>query len=150
MSSQIAEQTLIEHQTLKHVMDALQIVLNWPAPEAGMPRKLTSLKFVTGSLQRHVEYMLALEETGGYMPQVMAISPQFAKEVATLRQEHDEFREALRQIVAELDGVTASDTQRIATLCDQLVDLLDKLDKHSRTETGLVQEAFLREEGGEG
>ena len=150
MYSQIAQQTMIEHQTLKHVMDGLQIVLTSQVSAAGMARKLTSLRFVVSSLHRHLEHMLNLEESGGYMPEVVAMSPQFAKEVKALRQQHDEFRETLRHIVAELEAVTADDTQRITATCERLSDLLNQLDKHSRTETGLVQEAFLREEGGEG
>ncbi|MCE9552005.1 MAG: hemerythrin domain-containing protein [Planctomycetes bacterium] len=150
MSQSIARQTLIEHQTLKHVTEALRIVLNWQAPDAGLPRKLTSLRFVTGSLQRHMQYMLGLEEQDGYMPQVMAMSPQFAKEVATLRLQHDEFRLALQEIVAQLEAVTADDPAQVSEICKRLTELLDKLDAHSKLETSLVQEAFLREEGGEG
>ncbi|MDZ4821642.1 MAG: hemerythrin domain-containing protein [Planctomycetota bacterium] len=150
MLSDIAQQTLIEHQTLKHIVEALRTVLNWHVPEAGAPRKLTSLRFVTSSLQRHVEYMLNLEETGGYMPEIRAASPKLTDQVEALRQQHDEFRETLRQIVAGLEEVTAGNQQQFASLCERLTTLLAKLDEHSKKETELVQEAFLREEGGEG
>lgn len=150
MTNDFAQQMLIEHQTLKHVMEALRTVLNWHPPEAGMPRKLNSLRFITGSLQRHLQHMLSLEEEDGYMTHIVASNPQLAPQVDALRRQHDEFRESVQQIVAGLEKTPTSGPQQISADCECLVVLLEKLDKHSLEEIDLVQEAFLRDEGGEG
>ena len=84
------------------------------------------------------------------MVRIITTRPHLSEQVETLRHQHDEFREILREIIIGLERVTTGEVQQFSLLCDRLKDLLAKLDEHSKQEIDLIQEALLREEGGEG
>jgi hemerythrin-like domain-containing protein len=146
----VAQQTLVEHGMLKHITDALRAVLAWQVQEGGSARKLSSMRFITQSLQRHLDHLWELEEHDGYMGVVTERIPHLGRQVDALQQEHDRFRRAVRGIVARLERLSPADDTGLGDLCGETLGLLDKLDEHSRKEVGLVQEAFDWEEGGEG
>ena len=146
----IARQTVVEHGMLQHLLGALRMVIGWESEGADFTRKLSTLRFVVQSLQRHLERLMALEEYDGYMGIAVRLSPQLGKEVDALRQEHDEFRGAVHRIVHCLERVSATDRRTLGTVCDDLLALVQRLGEHSRKETDLLQEAFEQDEGGEG
>ena len=67
-----------------------------------------------------------------------------------LLRDHDEFEESLHRLVLRLEHVSASDSAKIDEACRDLEELLVKLDDHHRREAELMQEAFLRDIGGQG
>ena len=149
-SASITEQMLVEHQILRHIMESLRTVVGWSPSAEGGTRKVSSLRFIVSSLQRHLEYLLRLEEEDGYMWQLAKTRPHLTHRVSKLRDQHDNFREVLGQAVSDIDRISTCDDGPGLLLCRNLIGLLDELEAHSDEEIRLVQDAFLRDEGGEG
>jgi uncharacterized membrane protein YccC len=146
----VEQQAMVEHAMLKHICNALRVTLDWKVEGDDLSRHLSSLRFVSQSLQRHLDRMMALEECDGYMDEVVEASPHLAEKVATLKQDHERFRHAVRRIVSRLERLSPTDLSAFGKTCDALRDLLGRLDEHSATETAVIQEAYLQDEGGSG
>jgi hypothetical protein len=145
----ISQQLLIEHEMITHLETALRNILQWTSHGQDLSRKLSSLRFMTESFERHLERLMTLEEHDGYMEVVVESQPQLKAQVDTLRSDHDLFRLTLRRITARLDRLSGEDKFRIEQVSDELLLLLETLDIHSRKEVDLLQESILRDEGGE-
>ena len=146
----IAEQVLKEHQMLKLISQAMQIAIGWTVPAHDISRKLSSLRFVAESLQRHQERLMSLEEDGGYMHAVVESNPNLANQVSALKLDHEEFRQAWSRILPRLDKISPTEHAALTDLCKGMTDLVHRTQEHSTAETTLVQETILRDEGGEG
>src|SRR5262249_61594911 len=149
-NNSIAEQMVVEHEMLKSIVEGLRQAIGLKPEGDTFARKLHTIHFIAQSLQRHLDHLLTLEECDGYMEAVVGLSPQLGKQVDALRQEHDQFRQASRQVVHGLETVAPTDQTTFRNVCDEALALLEKLDEHTRKEAELVQEAFGRDDGGEG
>ena len=145
----LAQQALLEHEILQHVVAALRLSLQWQVTAVGMAKKLSSVRFTAQSFQRHLDRILNLEEGGGYLRFVSEQRPGLTDKVLTLRTEHDDFRESLAQIMMSLEKVDESDIGPFDGICHELEDFLDRLDQHHTREVELIQEA-MADVGGEG
>lgn len=141
---------MIEHETLAHITSALRTTVGWESRGSDFSRKRSSLRFVCESFDRHLKRMFKLEQAEGYMTVVLDSRPELSDEVRTLRGEHVQFRKQVRDILSRLAVVETTDHDTFSRICDELAALLDRLDKHHHKETVLLQEALLRDEGGEG
>jgi hypothetical protein len=148
--SDIQQQVLVEHETLAHVVSALRTTMSWHVTGPDFSRKLSSLRFVGESFQRHLKRLLQLEQAEGYMAAVLESRPELGDAVRALRREHVEFRKGVRDILGRLRSVAVTDQATFARITDDLSALLARLDEHHVKETDLLQEALLRDEGGEG
>jgi hypothetical protein len=119
-----------------------------PGPDGS--RKLSTLRFVAQSFQRHLEHVLALEEFDGYMDLALASAPWLGRATDALRAEHDLFRTEARRLVQRLERLPATDVAALGKLCDDLLVLLGKIEGHNGKEVALIQEAVGRDGGGEG
>jgi len=146
----IPQQVLVEHQTLAYITSALRATIGWKYQGADLSRKLDSLRFVGQSFQRHLKHLMTLEEEDGYMTVVLESRPDLSEEVDRLQKEHAQFRRTLSRIMTRLRRLVPTDHGTYNKVADDLLALLEKLDEHSKKETGLLQEALLRDEGGEG
>ena len=146
----IAEQTRIEQELLRHLMEGLRLSTTWQVQGPDASRKLSTLRFVTASFQRHLERLLALEEYDGYMDKVLECAPRLGRATAALRAEHDGFRSEARRVVQRLEPLPATDPPALEEVGGELVALLDRIEGHNRREMALLLEAFERDEGGEG
>ena len=146
----VQQQVVIEHETLVHITSALRTTIGWEPQEPDFARKLSSLRFVCESFQRHLKRLFRLEQAEGYMTVVVDSRPQLSDQVRALRSEHVHFRKGVRDILARLAEVEPTDHATFSKISEDLLALLDRLDKHHRKEAGLLQEALLRDEGGEG
>ncbi len=144
------QQVLIEHQMLNHITGALKATMDWEYEGTDFSRKLSSLRFVAQSFQRHLKRLMALEEADGYMAVVLDSCPQLNQEIETLRQEHDQFRHALPRIMGRLQRVSPTNRESMTKILDELTALLEKLNAHGKKETSLLLKALLTDEGGEG
>ena len=144
----IARQTQIEHEMLGHLSGGLRATAGWQVPGPEAPRKLSTLRFLAQSFQRHLERLLGLEEGDGYMGLALAASTQLARATAALRAEHDRFRAEASRVVQRLETLPAE--AALGAACGELLALLVDVEAHSRKEMALVQEAFGQDEGGEG
>ncbi len=146
----IARQTLVEHGLLRHITEALRLTAVRKDEAHDVSRPLSTLKFITQSFERHLERLMALEEHDGYMDVVVRTEPRLAKAVDALREEHGQFRGAVGRLTRRLERLSAADPESFAAACDELLLLLDRVDRHSERESRLVHEALGRDDGGEG
>jgi hemerythrin-like domain-containing protein len=144
----ISQQMLIEHEMLSHLESALRALLQWTSKGQDLSRKLSSLRFMTESFQRHLERLMALEEDDGYMEVVRECRPEFTSQIEALRTEHDDFRRRLRRASARLERLSSIDVEHCEQVSAELNALLEKVDAHSRKEVDLLQQSLLQEEGG--
>jgi hemerythrin-like domain-containing protein len=146
----IARQTQVEQELLGHIMKVLRMSSAWSVPGPDASRKLSTLRFVAQSFQRHLEHLLTLEEYDGYMDLVLKCAPWLGRRTDALRAQHDGFRAAARQLVQRLERLSSTDPAALDKVCDDMLGLLGKIEEHNSKENALMQEALERDEGGEG
>jgi hypothetical protein len=146
----IADQIRVEQELLRHVMEGLRLSTTWQVRGPDASRKLSTLRFVTESFQRHLERLLALEEDDGFLDMELVRAPRLARATAALRAEHDGFRSEARRVVQRLEPLPATDPLTLEEVGGVLVALLDRNEGHNRKEMALLLEALGRDEGGEG
>src|SRR3990170_8706657 len=129
--------SLIEHQVLHHVKQALRVTLDWDAPVVSLPRKLSSLQFTIKSFRRHLERVMSIEEEGGYLEEVSAAKPNLQPRIDSLTRDHVRFRARVREIVPELDALSEWQEERFGSLCQEIRHLLDDIDRHDAREIDL-------------
>jgi hypothetical protein len=140
----------MEHTILEHIKQALRVTLDWHAPEVSMPRKLSSLQFTMKSFQRHLERVMLIEEEGGYLADIADSRPNLTSRIESLGRQHDRFRARIRQIEPRLSELNDWEEAQFGEVCDEIRDLLDRVDAHDAEEVDLLQESLLLDEGGEG
>jgi hypothetical protein len=146
--STLAHQTLVEHQILAHIKDALRLTLETRVATISVGRKLSSVRFMAASFERHLQRLLDLEEDGGYMTLVQERKPDLLDQVLALRGEHAEFRQELRQIVGALENLAPEgEEERFHGLCHKLHALVDRLDAHDAQEIHLLEQVLVGETG---
>ena len=145
-----ASTSLIEHQILDHVKQALRVTLDWDAPVVSLPRKLSSLKFTMKSFRRHLERVMSIEEEGGYLEEVVAAKPNLQSRIEKLNRDHTRFRTRIRELVPQLDSMNEWQEEQFGGLCEEIYLLLDDIDSHDAREIDLLQESMLMDDGGEG
>ncbi len=150
MQQEGAQQAFIEHEALKHIIGALRTVMDWKPGGTDFSRKLSSLRFIAQSFQRHLERIMALKEQDGFMTDAVEAMPAIAEKVQALLLEHDKFEESMHRLVLRLEHLAPTDKTGIEKACLDLEDLLMKLDDHHRREADLTQEAMQRDIGGQG
>jgi hypothetical protein len=146
----IARQTVIENHILRLLIEGLRSALAWKLATDDFSRKLSSVRFITQSFQRHLERLMALEEYDGYMVRLEKKAPQLTRAVSDLKQENETFRTEIRRILHGLEHLSSTDRATFANLCDELLNLLKDLEEHCKKETDLYHEAFEQDAGGEG
>ena len=150
MNRDISQQITVESGMFKLLTEGLRNTLDWKVQGNDFSRKLTTLRFMAQSFQRHLEHLLALEEFDGYMTLVEEKAPQLARSVDALKVQHEKFRTGSRRILHGLERLAATDKTRFNDTCDEFLALLEKIDEHNQRESDLFMEALAREGGGEG
>lgn len=145
----IAEQAVVEQQALQHIKQALRVAIGWKSTAGNVERKLSSVRFMAQSLERHLERQMTLEEEGGYMQAAVDTKPHLVDRASALRADHERFRLMTREIMQRLKDAAVQDQPPIEECCQALTELLARIDMHERTEQALLQET-LYDEGGEG
>ncbi|MBN1852056.1 MAG: hypothetical protein JW829_05000 [Pirellulales bacterium] len=147
----IAEACRVEHRILGHVKNALRVALNWHVSDVGLPRKISTVRFTFQSFQRHLERLMDLEEEGGFMTSVAECKPNLHHRAEKIRCEHDKLRHAIPELVAKVESISDySSPHLFREACDEINQLLGRLDQHDHDEITLLQDAFHCDEGGEG
>jgi len=98
MNQDITQQTEVESKMFGLLMEGLRSTLAWKVQGADFSRKLSTLRFMAQSFQRHLERLFSLEEYDGYMDLVTKTSPRLSRTVDALKLEHDQFRTGIRRI----------------------------------------------------
>jgi hemerythrin-like domain-containing protein len=144
----VAQQMQVEHGLLRYLIEALRATVAWPVPGPDASRKLSTLRFIAESFQRHLEHLLALEEYDGYMGLVRASCPRLGRATDALRAEHEGFRTEARRIAQRLERLPGTDLAALGQVCADLLALLGQVEGHGKKEMALLQEALEQDEGG--
>jgi hypothetical protein len=140
----------MEHEILNHVKQALRVTLGWKVPREGISRKLSSVQFTLKSFQRHLERLMNIEEQDGYMSFVEEIKPNMHFRVDRLERDHVHFRKTLEVLLPRVDSLNEYSPVEIENACEEITDLLERVDHHDKEEIALLQDSMWLDEGGEG
>jgi hypothetical protein len=143
-------QALAEHDLVEHVKDALRLALSWNLREVGLARKLTSVRFCTESLVRHLQLMMEMEEQGGYLDDIGDTKPHLCDRAERLAAEHTTIRSESTRVLALVEAATPENDESFQECCRELELLLARLDDHESRERELFFELYCDDEGGEG
>lgn len=149
-AQEIGKQIAVEVALLIHIEEAFRIALNWNTGERGNIRKLSTLRFVARSFERHLARVRALSEFGGYMHLVTARKPQLSEKIQTLRQTRDELHVHLEKMLLEMEHCATDDATAFEAICVELENYLGELASHAQQEAELLQQGFADPEGGSG
>jgi len=149
-SGEIAKQVEVELALLLHIEEALRIALAWRSSGRENIRKLSTLRFVLRTFERHLARLRVLSEYGGYMYVVSQTKPHLAGSVKSLKNLRDDLQSHLESMMLKLEHVSPQNTHSIAEICTELEKYLDDLSSHGKQEIDLLQKTFGQEEGGSG
>lgn len=149
-SHEIAKQIEVELALLVNIEDALRVALTWATDRRGSSRKLATLRFVTGTFDRHLAHMRVLAEYGGYMQLISDAKPHLEGNVTALKDLRNELQADLERIVVGLDHIAPDDGVAFGRLCGQLTSFLVGLETHRQREMELLQHSVVQEEGTSG
>jgi hypothetical protein len=140
----LAHETLVEHQIMEHIKDALRLTLDTKAWPAAHGRKLAGVRFMAESFERHFLRLLDLEEKNGYMLAECERAPDLAARMQVLRQEHTEFRLQLNETLQALRSLAENEEGRFEALCRTLQSLLQRIDTHDAREVELLEQSLIQ------
>ncbi len=149
-SETLARRCQEEHDNLANIKEALRVTLSWHTPSIGNSRKIHSLAFIIRALQRHLEQQLSLEEHSHNVDDAGCERPSLTGEALRLRLEHDEFRQALHEMLPVVEQLQPEEGARCEYFCREVSGLLERIEAHELNEAELLQEAYCQDDGGEG
>jgi hypothetical protein len=143
-------QFTVENQVLDHVKSALRKTLASDEDRMGLERKVSTVKFVTESLVRHLIRLLDLEDETEAADPIAENKPHLAEKTAALQFEHSQFRAVLQEMSDQARGISPDNEPHFDAFCRDVLAFLDRLDQHEARELAILQELHNAEEGGEG
>ncbi len=146
----IHQQLKIEQDLLRHIADALRAALDWSAADAGTARKLSTVRFLLETLQRHSHRLWAIHEYDGYMTFVVAHAPETTHAVEELKKGHESIRKRIGQVCSRFEHISDKDHATIAELIASVREILTEYEAHNERELKVIQDTFNRDTGGEG
>ena len=140
----------VEHQMLEHIKGALRVAICNQSAGLSPAQLKSSMAFVLKSFQRHLERLMQIEESGGYMHAVIDAKPNMAERLKQLRCDHDHFRYRVQELSDRIDRLEDWQTEELEKASREIAVLLSEVDSHDAAEVSLLQETLLFDEGGEG
>src|SRR5205807_6459673 len=113
------QQATVERALLQLLLEGLQKTLAWKQYRVELSRKLSVLKYLVECFQAHLEQLMKVEESDGYMETVLQGRPHLNGPVSALRRQHDEFRQEMRLIVGNIKRVLPTDQNSLNRLFDR-------------------------------
>jgi len=146
-SRQLASQVQEEHDRLKDTMAIIRSELKEEVQaDEFADWKLTfvwHLRDFQNALLKHFD----LEEDGGFMQDLVAISPGCTARVDRLKQEHDEIIPRLNQLTDSLREMTSKRDGDLDGVVTGVIDVLDLLERHEAAECELIQDVYFQDIG---
>lgn len=135
-----------EHSHVKEQMFQLRKSLAIP-PETGRAAWLPDLRKCFQGLATHLNQHMELEESGGYMQEILQLRPTLTREVERLSHEHVEMRRLIEQIDAALGELGPKDALLIRHAIARIGMFLAYVDQHKTEEEHLVMAVFTNDIG---
>lgn len=132
-----------QHESLATVVGRLRALASSEAADAE-EELVAALRAGIEELAPMLEAHLAFEESEARLADVVAEVPELVARAEALEGEHGALRQQLQGLLAPGDGGASPGYP------ERVLALLDALHRHERSETALLQEAMLRDEGGSG
>ncbi len=147
----MAEQLKVELSILMFIEQSLRCAIQWnPQDRRSNHKKLSTLRFVARSFERHLTRTRMLADRGGYMHAVTDANPHLVRELKALKRRRDGLQQRFDRILLRLEDMLPDDTAAFVNTCVELERYLDQLKIHGQHEMELLQHAILQEQGGEG
>jgi hypothetical protein len=147
---EIARQAEVELAILLGVEQSLRTALQLMTRDRANSRKLSTLRFVARSFERHLTRTRVLADYGGYMHSITDANPHLASQVRALRDVREDLQANFERMILRLEYVSPDDTAAFGRICADLDRYLDDLEAHGQKEMELLQSSFAQEEGGSG
>ncbi len=128
-----------QHRHLRDLLSELGTLTRNPEGfEAAKGPLVAKLRALRETVQAH----FAFEEEGGYMSDVLRKAPRFLPEVERLEAQHTE-------ILRDLDRLTRTDLEKTEpeAFLDEVHSLIERLGRHEREETDVVQRSVIEDTG---
>ena len=97
-------QAEIEREMLSHIENGLRTVLAWHTEGVDYSRKLSTLRFIAQSFERHLDRVQSLDEHDGFIPMVLDNKPHLKPHIEDLKTRRNEERGRVQRIVELVDA----------------------------------------------
>lgn len=135
-------QIIDEHQALQNSLREVQTLV--ADRSANVLEVLDQVVQFNQQVLNHFDH----EEEDGYFIEILEVAPWLSAQIASLRAQHDQFREQLRSLCEFVQ--TGEGTRQWWSALDDLFDKFTRLYlAHEHAEDSLFQEAYNRDFGGE-
>lgn len=135
-----------EHRQLNRLMDELREELAL-MPRTGLGSWLDRIHERFAHFQAHFIKLMALEEHGGYLADVLEHKPTLSDEVSRLKHEHGEFVELMCSIREKPQLHDEADSILPRDWCARVTRLLSCVEQHEHDEELLLIDAVERDIG---
>lgn len=135
-----------EHAQVMEQMYLLRKSLAIP-PETSRAAWLPDLRRCFQSLATHLNQHMELEESGGYMQEILQLRPTLTREVERLSHEHVEMRRLIEQIDSALGDLEPKDGLLIRHAIARIGMFLAYVEQHKTEEEHLVMAVFTNDIG---
>ena len=142
----IGEQLQQEHQMIGAAAKELKDLVERPvSPQEGKSSWLNSVRDSLISLDSHLKTHFAFEEFGGFMEEVVGVSPNASPQVERLKQDHQTIHAESEKLCRIASGESPS--LETSQLRKRTLHLLELLNRHEHAEIELIQRVLMDDLG---
>jgi hypothetical protein len=136
-----------EHDSLKETMAAIRSDLESNARDADFASWRLNFVWRLRDFQNALLKHFDLEEDGGFMEELVAVSPGCTARVALLKQEHENIIPRLNELTDELKEMKSRQPITLNRVAAGLIDLFEVLERHEAAERELIQDVYFQDIG---
>ncbi len=136
-----------EHESLKTTMTAIRAEIKSPLPEEDFGEWKLGFIWRLRDFQNELVKHFDLEEDGGFMQDLVNISPGCASRVEVLKQEHDDIIPRLNELTDRLKRISTNNDEDLGHVAEDVLSLFDLLERHEAAERELIQDVFFQDIG---
>jgi hemerythrin-like domain-containing protein len=142
--STIATELLKEHEIVRSLIHDLQRLIE----EGGNRQDLDwghHLSRELSAFRQHLQHHFDMEETNGFLTDVVALLPQAAEQVERLRLEHQKILQSIDELVYDSNLLAHGSGVSLKALRQQVSYMLSTMQRHEAEENSLIQRAYYQE-----
>jgi hypothetical protein len=146
------DQVVEEHRELQRMIQELRGHLERPQPQlTGGTSHVWASVLAQQLVRLHDKLFLHFrkEEQAGILDELAKEFPRASRAVERLRDEHGEVLVEVREILGAAMSCAAEKPPPGPSVSGRTMSLLDRLDRHERKETDLIERLYCEELGGE-
>jgi hemerythrin-like domain-containing protein len=142
--STIATELLKEHEIVRSLIHDLQRLIE----EGGNRQDLDwghHLSRELSAFRQHLQHHFDMEETNGFLTDVVVLLPQAAEQVERLRLEHQKILQSIDELVYDSNLLAHGSGVSLKALRQQVSYMLSLMQRHEAEENSLIQRAYYQE-----